>query len=99
MIAPKTRAQPSAAEPAEGQPVASGEQWLGRNADGRRRTWERLNPRHRKTLLVLARALALRQSQARLPEQAQAKLHTIVEEMERLASRVEKLLVAIRSQR
>jgi hypothetical protein len=98
MITPNTKAQPPAAEPAEGQPVASGEQWLGRNVDSRRRTWERLNPRHRKTLLVLARALVLRQSQARLPEQVQAKLHAIVEEIERLASRVEKLLAAIRRQ-
>ena len=76
--------------------MASGEQWLGRNAGGRRRMWERLNPRHRKTLLMLARALALRQSQARLPEQAQAKLHAIVDEIERLASRTEKFLAAIR---
>ncbi len=96
MITQKEKASPPAPEPAEGRPVASGEQWLGRNADGRRRTWERLNPRNRKALLVLARALALRQSQARLPEQVQATLHAIVEEIERLASRVEKLLAAIR---
>jgi hypothetical protein len=98
IITPNIKARPPAAEPAEGQPVASGEQWLGRNADGRRRTWERLNPRHRKALLVLARAFALRQSQARLPEQVQAKLRAIVEEIERLAGRVEKLLAVIRRQ-
>ncbi len=98
MITQKEKASPPAPEPAEGQPVASGEQWLGRNTDGRRRTWDRLNPRHRKALLVLARALVLRQLQARLPEQVQAKLHAIVEDMERLAGRVEKFLAAIRRQ-
>ena len=96
MIAQKEKASPPAPEPAESQPVASGEQWLGHNTNGRRRMWERLNPRHRKTLLVLARALVLRQSQAHLPEQVQAKLHAIVEEIERLAGRVEKLLAVIR---
>ena len=95
MITPNTKAQPPAAEPAEGRPVASGEQWLGRNADGRRRTWERLNPRHRKTLLALARALALRQSQARLPETVRGRLLTVLDELDRLVARIGKLLAAV----
>ncbi len=95
MITQKEKAWPPAPEPAEGQPVASGEQWLGRNADGRRRTWERLNPRHRKTLLVLARALVLRQSQARLPETVRGKLLAVLDELDRLVARIVKLLATV----
>jgi hypothetical protein len=84
-------------EPPSGRPVASGEQWLGRNAGEKRRLWERLNPRHRKSLLMLARALALRQSSARLPEPFRATLLALLEELDRLAARVEKLLAAVAS--
>ncbi len=82
-------------EPATGRAEISGEQWLGRNATGKRRLWERLNPRHRKQLRVMARALALRQTQARLPEPARAKLAALLDELERLAARIEKLLAAM----
>ena len=98
IFSPRINAPP-AAEPAGGRPVASGEQWLGRSAgkpQGQsRHLWQRLNPRHRKLLRLLAQALVLRQSQARLPEPARARLHAVVEDAERLMSRVEKLLVQI----
>ncbi len=51
--------QPSP-EPAAGRPEISGEQWLGRNASDKRRLWERLNPRHRRMLRLVARACGLR---------------------------------------
>ncbi len=82
-------------EPAEGRPVASAEQWLGHNASNRRRLWERLNPRHRKQLRLLARALVLHQEKARLPEAARAKLSAALDELERIANRVEQLLAAL----
>jgi len=98
MISPKIPTQAEPLEPATGRPVASGEQWLGRHASSPaasgRRLWERLNPRHRKQLRLLAEALALRQSQARLPDELRAKLLATLGEIERLAARTEKLLIA-----
>jgi hypothetical protein len=78
-----------------GRPVASAEQWLGRNASGRRQLWERLNPRHRKQLRLLARALVLRQSKARLPEPVCERLLAALDELERLTRRIEQLLAAV----
>ncbi len=99
MISPKIPTQAQPLEPATGRPEASGEQWLGRNASNReasgRRLWERLNPRHRKQLRLLARALALRQSQARLPEDVRARLVAAIEDLERLATRIERLLATL----
>ncbi len=95
MIRPDATPQSPPLEPAAGRPEASGEQWLGHNSSSKRRLWERLNPRHRKTLRLLAHALALRQSQARLPEEARARLVVALEELERLAARIEKLLAAV----
>ncbi len=89
---PPSTPQPETAAP---QPVASGEQYLGRDTGPRRRLWERLNPRHRKTLLLLARALVLRQEQARLPDDLRAKLLAALDDLERLASRLERLLAAV----
>ena len=97
MIAPRNPTQEPTAEPASGRPEVSGEQWLGRNASSKRRLWERLNPRHRKLLQQLARALALRQSQARLPDELRAKLLAALDELERLATRIEKILAAVAS--
>ena len=77
------------------RPVASAEQWLGRNESSKRRLWERLNPRHRKQLQILARALALRQTEGRLPEELQRRLRALVEEFERLLARAEKLLAEL----
>lgn len=73
-------------------PTASGEEWLGRNRGEKRRLWERLNPRHRKLLRVLATALALRQDKAHRPEPVRARLLAALDELERLAARVEQLL-------
>ena len=95
MIPAKTVNPPLVLEPAAGRPEVSAEQWLGQNAPGKRRLWERLNSRHRKQLRLLARALALRQMQARLPEPARAKLAALLDELERLAARIEKLLAAL----
>jgi hypothetical protein len=77
------------------RPAASGEEWLGRNIGEKRRLWEQLNPRHRKQLRVLARALVLRQMQGRLPDHARAALSTLLEEMARLIARVETLLATL----
>jgi len=74
------------------RPVASAEEWLGRNRDDKRRLWERLNPRHRKLLRVLATALALRQDKAHLSEPVRARLLAALDELERLAARIEQLL-------
>lgn len=79
--------------PAE-RPELSGEAWLGRNASEKRRLWQRLNPRHRRTLRLLGRAMALRQSQAQLPESARVALAAALDQIERLAARVERMLAA-----
>ena len=75
--------------------MASAEQFIGRNTSEKRRLWERLNPRHRRTLQRLARALVLRQSQGRLPEELRTKLLTALDELGRLAARIERLLPAV----
>ncbi len=95
MIREQSTIRQQATEPAGGRPEVSGEQWLGRNASSKRRLWERLNPRHRKLLQQLARALALRQSQARLPDELRAKLLAALEELERIAARIEKILATV----
>jgi IS4 transposase len=92
-----TQPQQNVPEPAEGKPVASAEEWLGQNASGRQRLWERLNPRHRKMLRMLGRALVLRQRKGHVPEGAWAKLAAALDELERLARRIEQLLAALAS--
>lgn len=82
-------------EPTEGKPVASAEQWLGHNASTRRRLWERLNPRHRKQLRLLARALVLHQEKARLPEALRVRLSAALDELERVTNRIEQLLAML----
>jgi septal ring factor EnvC (AmiA/AmiB activator) len=79
-------------EPQAGRPEATGEGWLGRDRGEKRRLWERLNPRHRKQLRVLAEALALRQNAGRLPEPLSARLSAAIEELERVAARIGALL-------
>jgi hypothetical protein len=98
-----------APEPAEGKPVASGEEWLGRSPQGtndrgeaaraaeRRRLWERLSPQHRRLLRVLARALVLRQTKGRQPEAVHAKLLLALMELERVGRRIEEALVSLSS--
>ena len=99
MIPPSAKKPEPTLEPATGRPVASGEQWLGRNPKAARRLWERLNPPHRRQLRLLAQALVLRQEKARLPEAVRGKLLAALDELDRLVARIEKLLatVAIRT--
>ncbi len=82
-------------EPEEGRPEGTGEDWLGRGRSEKRKLWERLNPRHRKQVRLLAEALALEQTRARLPEEFQARVGGLIEEMQRLAARAAKLLAEV----
>jgi hypothetical protein len=82
-------------EPQEGRPVQSAEAWLGRNRRGKRQLWERLNPRHRKELRLLAEALALEQTKGRLPESARMRLATALEELERVVRRIAAILTEV----
>lgn len=84
-----------AAEPQEGRPAESGEGWLGRNRSSKRRLWERLSPRHRKELRMLAEALALQQTHARLPEPARSRLDAALAELERVVRRIAAILVEV----
>jgi hypothetical protein len=84
-----------AAEPEGGRPAGSGEAWLGHNRTDKRRLWERLNPRHRKELRMLAEALATQQSHARLPESTRSKLGAALGELERLARRISAILAEV----
>ncbi len=83
------------AEPEAGRPAATGEQWLGRNRSAKRKLWERLNPRNKKQLRLIAEALALQQMHARLPEPLRAKLSAATAELEHLAGRLSALLSEI----
>lgn len=82
-------------EPQEGRPAQSGEAWLGRNRSDKRRLWERLNPRHRKELRMLAEALALQQSHARLPEPMRLRLDAALAELERVVRRIVTILAEV----
>jgi len=99
MIAPRPKQPLTVAEPAAATPVASAEKWLGRNDSEKRRLWERLNPRHRKQLRLLARALVLHQLQGRLPEDLRVKLRAALDDFERLATRIAQLMVIIKQRR
>jgi len=95
MIQTKKPNTEQAAEPETGRPAGTGEEWLGRNRSSRRRLWERLNPRSRKQIRVLAEALALQQMHASLPESLRARLSAAVDELERLLARLRALLVEV----
>jgi len=82
-------------EPESGQPAESGEGWLGRNRSEKRRLWERLNPRHRQELRLLAEALALQQNHARLPEAARGRLDAALAELDRVIRRVTAILAEV----
>ena len=82
-------------EPQSGQPAASGEGWLGRNSSQKRRLWERLNPRHRKELRMLAEALALQQNHARLPEATRGRLDAALAELDRVIRRIAAILAEL----
>jgi len=91
----KPNAAAHSAEPEAGRPAGTGEQWLGRNRSAKRRLWERLNPRHRKELLVIAEALAMQQTHGNLPEPLRARLSESIEQLERLARRMGALLAEV----
>ena len=95
MIQQRLRDERSGVEPPGGRPESTGEEWLGRNRSAARRLWERLNPRSRKQLRVLAEALAVEQTRARLPDESRSRLSTIVQELERLAARAGRLLTEV----
>jgi hypothetical protein len=59
MIQTKKQNTDPVAEPERGRPAGTGEEWQGRNRSNKRRLWERLNPRSRKQIRALAKALAL----------------------------------------
>jgi hypothetical protein len=82
-------------EPQSGQPAASGEGWPGRNSSEKRRLWERLNPRHRKELRMLAEALALQQNHARLPPAARERLDAALAELDRVIRRIAGILAEL----
>lgn len=83
------------AEPETGRPAETGEEWLGRNRSGKRRLWERLNPRSRKQVQVVAKALALQQTHAHLPEPLRVRLSSAIEELNRVIGRIGALLAEV----
>ena len=87
------------AEPEAGRPAGTGEQWLGRNRSTKQRLWERLNPRSRKQIRLIAEALAQQQTHARLPEPLRARLSAAIGELERVAGRIGALLAEIAQRR
>ena len=95
MIRPRKQNTAPIAEPEAGRPAGSGEEWLGRNRSGKRRLWERLNPRSRKQIRVVAEALALQQTHAQLPEPLRARLSAAVAELERHLARIRALLLEV----
>lgn len=94
MIRFKPRSFPTP-EPQSGRPAGTAEEWLGHNRSANRRLWERLNPRHRKELRMIAEALAMQQTHATLPEPLRARLSSAIEDLERLATRIRALLVEV----
>ena len=95
MIRTKKQNTAPVAEPEAGRPAGTGEEWLGQNRSAKRRLWERLNPRHRKELLMIAEALAMQQTHANLPEPLRARLSESIEQVERLARRMGTLLAEV----
>ena len=82
-------------EPQTGRAVESAESWLGRNRSSKRRLWERLNPRHRKDLRMLAEALALQQNHARLPDSVRVRLDAALAELDLLIRRIAAILAEV----
>ena len=73
----------------------AGEEWLGRNRSSKRRLWERLNPRSRRQIRLIAEALALQQTHAQLPDSVRGRLSAAMDEVERLAGRLRALLAEV----
>lgn len=90
-----TETKPPVPEPDNGRPVASGDAWLGKNSGTRRRLWERLNPRHRRELRLLARALAMSQAKESIPHYIRPQLLAALDELGRLSRRIQRLLVLL----
>ncbi len=95
MIRTKKQNPAPVAEPETGRPAGTGEEWLGRNRSSKRRLWERLNPRSRGQIRIIAEALALQQTHAQLPEPLRARLSATISEIERLVARTRALLAEV----
>jgi hypothetical protein len=95
MIRPRKQNPAPVAEPETGRPAGTGEEWLGWNRSSKRRLWERLNPRSRAMIRVMAEALALQQTHAQLPEPLRTRLSAAIGEIERLAARTRALLAEV----
>src|SRR6266851_7609857 len=97
MIRQREQASPEKqmAEPQTGRPVGTGEEWLGRNRSSKRKLWERLNPRSRGQIRLIAEALALHQTHAQLPDSVRGRLSATIGEVERLAGRLRALLAEV----
>jgi hypothetical protein len=97
MIRPKPQPSPEKqiTEPETGRPEGTGEEWLGQNRTTKRRLWERLNPRSRGQIRMIAEALALQQTHAQLPEPLRARLSAAINELERLVARTRALLAEV----
>src|SRR5260370_42272130 len=68
MIHPRKQNPAPVAELEKGRPAGTGEEWLGRNRNSKRRLWGRLNPRSRRQIRLIAEALALQQTHAQFPD-------------------------------
>src|SRR5437016_10346118 len=95
MIKTKPKNVAPVAEPEAGRPAGTGEEWLGRNRSSKRRLWERLNPRSRRQIRMIAEALALQQTHAQLPDSVRGRLSAAMDEVERLAVRLRALLAEV----
>jgi len=95
MIPPRKQNPAPVAEPQTGRPAGTGEEWLGRNRSSKRQLWERLNPRSRGQVRMIAEALALQQTHAQLPEPLRARLSATIAEVERLVARARALLAEV----
>jgi hypothetical protein len=95
MIRSKIPDGPPAAEPESGRPAGTGEEWLGQNRSAKRRLWERLNPRNRKQIRVVAQALAVQQMHAHLAEPLRARLSAAIAELHRVIGRIGALMAEV----
>lgn len=95
VIRPRKSNTAPVAEPETGRPAGTGEEWLGRNRSSKRKLWERLNPRSRGQIRMIAEALALQQTHAQLPEPLRARLSSTISEIERLVGRTRALLAEV----
>jgi type II secretory pathway component PulM len=86
------------AEPEAGRPAGAGEQWLEQTRNRELQFWERLNPRSRGIVRIIAVALALQQTHAQLPEPLRARLSAAISEIDRLATRMRALMAEVARQ-